>query len=169
MKWWGYLICAICVIAGVICSVFLYQTVRAKSYVNGDIDISNKFVQESFCYVSSSVVLAEDKDIDGCFTFDKELLPVESFNGEKNDYKIQFNDYEFFDVDITAGTVKGNYSISFYDENNKLLCYAPFGLDVTFLSNKTLLKISTVGEKEAQFLNQYFADNGLTLKIIEVI
>ena len=53
MKWYTYLICFILIIVGVFCGIELYKEVKAESYVNGSIDISNKFSQESFNYSSS--------------------------------------------------------------------------------------------------------------------
>ena len=64
MKWYTYLICFILIVVGVFCGIELYREVKAESYVNGSIDISNKFSQESFNYSSTSVVFYHDLYVD---------------------------------------------------------------------------------------------------------
>ena len=94
MKWYSYLICIVLIIVGVFCGIELYKEVKAESYINGSIDISNKFSQENFNYSSTSVVFYHDLyDETNTYTFEKELLKVEDFNGKEKEYKLILNDY----------------------------------------------------------------------------
>ena len=70
-----YLLCFVIIVAGVFCGIRLYKEVKAESYINGSIDISNRFSQESFNYSSTSVVFYHDLyDDTQTYTFEKELL-----------------------------------------------------------------------------------------------
>ena len=60
MKWYTYLICFVLIVVGTFCGIQLYKEVKAESYINGSIDISNHFSQESFNYISSSVTFYND-------------------------------------------------------------------------------------------------------------
>ncbi len=169
MRWWGYIICFVLIIAGVFCGIQLYKEVKAESYVNGSIDISNKFSQESFKYKSTSAVFYHDLyDDTDTYYFEKDLLKTENFDGEKRTYKVMLNDYNLFNAEISAGAVFAVVTIDFYDTQGQLVKSADMNVSVKFLSNKTQLTLATVGNENAQFLEQYFADNGFKLQIIEI-
>lgn len=169
MRWWGYIICFVLIIAGVFCGIQLYKEVKAESYVNGSIDISNKFSQESFKYKSTSAVFYHDLyDDTDTYYFEKDLLKTENFDGEKRTYKVMLNDYNLFNAEISVGAVFAVVTIDFYDTQGQLVKSADMNVSVKFLSNKTQLTLATVGNENAQFLEQYFADNGFKLQIIEI-
>ena len=151
------------------CGIQLYKEVKAESYVNGSIDISNKFSQESFKYKSTSAVFYHDLyDDTDTYYFEKDLLKAENFDGEKRTYKVMLNDYNLFNAEISAGAVFAVVTIDFYDTQGQLVKSADMNVSVKFLSNKTQLTLATVGNENAQFLEQYFADNGFKLQIIEI-
>lgn len=165
-----YLCCFAIIVAAVFCGIRLYKEVTAASYVNGSIDISNRFSQESFNYSSTSVVFYHDiYDDTGTYTFKKDLLKVENFDGVKNKYHIELNDYILLDTTITAGTVLSTVYIDFYDTSGEIACSSKMDISIKFLSNKTVLSFVTVGNENASFLEQYFADNGIRLKVVEIL
>ena len=43
-----YILAFALIVAGVFCGLRLYKEVKAESYINGSIDISNRFSQERF-------------------------------------------------------------------------------------------------------------------------
>lgn len=97
MKWYTYLICFVLIIIGAFSGIELYKEVKAESYINGSIDISNKFSQECFNYSSSSVSFYhDDYDTAETYSFQKDLLVVDSFNGLENTYQVVLNDYILF-------------------------------------------------------------------------
>ena len=170
MKWYTYLICFILIIVGTFCGIELYKEVKAESYINGSIDISNQFSQESFNYTSSSVTFYHDLyDETDTYTFDKELLKVEDFNGKDNEYQVLLNDYVLVDSDIHAGSVFSVIYMDFYDTNGEIVCSASMNISIKFLSNKTQLTLTTVGNENASFFEQYFSDNGIRLKVMEIL
>ena len=170
MKWYTYLICFILIIVGVFCGIELYKEIKAESYVNGSIDISNKFSQESFNYSSSSVAFYhDDYDTTDTYTFQKDLLVVDSFNGKEKTYQVILNDYILFNTEFNPGSIFSNVEIDFYDTEGNVICNADMKISIVFLSNKTQLTLATVGDKNSSFLQQYFTDNGIRLRVVEIL
>ena len=152
------------------CSIELYKDVKAESYVNGSIDISNQFSQESFNYSSTSVVFYNDLyDDTHAYTFEKELLKVEDFNGKDKEYNLILNDYILLDAEFNSGSIFSTFLIDFYDTEGAIICNAEMKISIQFLSNKTQLTLTTVGEENSSFLEQYFSDNGIRLRVVEIL
>ena len=148
MKWYTYLICFILIVVGVFCGIELYKEVKAESYVNGSIDISNKFSQEAFNYSNTSAVFYHDLyDETNTYTFEKELL---------------------ISSEINAGSILSIVNIDFYNTSGNILCKSSLKISIQFLSNKTQLTLETIGQENASFLEQYFSDNGIRLSVIEI-
>jgi hypothetical protein len=157
-------------VAGVFCGLQLYKEIKAESYVNGSIDISNRFSQESFIYTSTSVVFYHDLyDDTDTYYFEKELLKTENFDGEHKKYNVLLNDYLLLNADIKAGSVYATVYLDFYNTEGAIVNSAEMKLSVKFLSGKTQLTLATTGNANASFLEQYFTDNGIRLQIIEII
>ncbi len=165
-----YILAFAILVAGVFCGIQFYKEVKAESYVNGSIDISNRFEQESFYYSATSVVFYHDLyDETDTYTFEKDLLKVETFDGSKNTYQVLLNDFVLLNCEINSGSVFGVINIDFYDTEGNIVNSAVMNLSVKFLSNKTTLSLATTGKENASFLEQYFSDNGIRLKIKEII
>ena len=170
MKWSTYLICFVLIIVGTFCGIGLYKEVKAESYINGSIDISNKFSQQSFNYSATSVVFYHEiyEEID-TYSFEKELLKVDDFNGEKKTYKVLLNDYVLLDCDLSAGSIFTTLHMDFYDTNSNIVCNGELKISIKFLSGKTTLSLSTMSLEQSSFFEQYFADNGIRLQVLEII
>ena len=152
------------------CGLQLYREIKAESYVNGSIDISNKFSQDSFNYSNTSVVFYHEiNDDTNTYSFEKDLIKVEDFNGEDKKYKVTLNDFVLLDAKINAGSIYSLVNIDFYDTNNEIVCKSQLNISIKFLSNKTTLNLSTIGKENASFLEQYFKDNGIRLRVIEIL
>lgn len=170
MKWYVYLICFALMIAGTFCGIRLYSLVTAESYVNGSIDIENQFVQESFSYANTAVEFYHDiYDETETYSYTIDLKRVDNFDGAKKAYRITLNDYYVFDAQISAGSVFFKLYTDFYNTDGEKICSSFLNVSVKFLSNKTSLTLSTTGGENASFLSQYFKDNGIRLKITELI
>lgn len=165
-----YILAFALMVAGVFCGLQLYKEIKAESYVNGSIDISNRFSQESFIYTSTSVVFYHDLyDDTDTYYFEKELLKTENFDGEHKTYNVLLNDYLLLNADIKAGSVYATVYLDFYNTEGEIVNSAEMKLSVKFLSGKTQLTLATTGNANASFLEQYFTDNGIRLQIIEII
>ena len=103
------------------------------------------------------------------YYFEQDLLKVEDFNGKNKDYQIWLNDFILLQSDINAGSIYSVAYIDFYDEYNNLIQASTLNISIKFLSNKTQLTLSTEGKENASFLEQYFSDNGIRLKVIEIL
>ena len=165
-----YLLCFAIIVAAVFCGIRLYKEIKAESYINGSIDISNRFSQESFNYSSTSVVFYHDLyDDTDTYSFEKELLKVDNFDGKTKTYRIVLNDYVLLNSEINPGSVFATVNMDFYDTDGKIVNSATMKISVKFLSGKTQLTLSTTGNENASFLEQYFTDNGIRLQIIEIL
>lgn len=169
MKWYTYVICFVLIIVGAFCGVQLYKEIRAESYVNGSIDISNKFSQESFNYSSTSLVFYHDMyDDTDTYAFEIDLVKTEDFNGKTNTYEVTLNKYILYSVEINAGSIYATVNMDFYDTNGSIVQQADMQISILFLSGKTQLTITTKGNANASFLEQYFADNGIRLQVNQI-
>lgn len=167
-KYMLYVIGSIILIFSIIFGVAFYKEATAKSYVNGSISIGNQFSMESFHYTSNSVVFYHDiYDETNTYTYSTDLLKVDDFNGEKKNYEVVVNDY-ILPATVSAGAVDTTLLLDFYSTSNELTCSSEMKINIKFLSDKTQLTFSVVGEKQAQFLEQYFKDNGIRLRINEI-
>lgn len=170
MKWYTYLICFVLVIVGTFCGIQLYKEVKAESYINGSIDISNKFSQENLNYSSTSLVFYHDLyDDTDTYSFEQDLPKVENFNGQKKSYELWLNDFIILDAEFNAGSVYSTVQLDFYNEYGNILYSSKLNISVKYLSGKTQITLSTKGQESASFLEQYFKDNGIRLKIVEIL
>ncbi len=165
-----YLLSFVIIVVAVFCGIRLYKEIKAESYINGSIDISNRFTQESFNYSSTSAVFYHDLyDDTDTYSFEKDLLKVENFDGGKKTYQAILNDYVLLNTEINAGSVFATVDMDFYDTSGNIINSAVMKISVKFLSNKTTLTLATTGKENASFLEQYFADNGIRLRIMEIL
>lgn len=170
MKWYWYIICVILVLLGVFCGIQLYREVKAESYVNGSIDISNKFSQESFKYTNTSVVFYHDiYDETDTYIFEADCLKVDDFNGLTNTYQVVLNDYILLESEINAGSIFTNVNLDFYDTYGEIIKSVDMQISIKFLSDKTQLTLATSGNENASFLEQYFSNNGIRLYVNEIL
>ncbi|MEG1499920.1 MAG: hypothetical protein RR400_02525, partial [Clostridia bacterium] len=137
MKWYTYLICIVFCISGIFCGIGLYKDVKAESYVNGSINIKNKFSQTNFSYASTSVSFYHDLyDTTDTYYFKIDKLKVDNFNGETKKYQTKLNDYMLLDTEYSAGAVLANIDFDFYDTEGKVLHSAKLIVGVQYLSDK---------------------------------
>jgi len=176
MKWYTYLLCFALILVGAFCGIRLYKEITAESYVNGSIDITNKFSQESFNYSSTSVVFYHDiYDETDCYEFKIDLLKVEDFNGLMKEYQIELNNHILIDNEFKAGSVNSKMDMDFYDTEGNIVCKGTLYISIEFLSSKTQLTLAVLGNEnytgleQSSFFEQYFADNGIRLKVIEIL
>ncbi len=166
MKWYSYIICSFLILVGCFFGIKFYQDLTATSYVNGSIDITNKFSQDSFYYVNSSVVFYPTENSEA-YAFEIDCLETENFDGERKEYKVVLNNYILTDTTITGGSISSVIKMDFYDVDGKLLHNAEMNLLIRFLSEKTQLKLSCADQTSATYFENYFSDNGIRLGVIE--
>lgn len=158
------------IIIGTFSGIQLFKEIKAESYVNGSIDVTNKFSQESYNYTASAVTFYhENNDNTDTYTFEANTLKVEDYNGEKNKYNLLLNDYIVTNTQFNAGSILGIIDIDFHDVNGDIVCTARLNISIQFLSNESKLKLSTTGKIQADYLTQYFNDNGIRLQVVELI
>ena len=168
MKWWSYIICCILVLFGTFFGIKLYQQATKESYVNGSIDISNQFYQETFSYASTSVAFYPTAN-GSTWDYSNELVKTNGFDGQLKKYKVVLNDYTLVTAEIKAGSVYATVRMDFYNTDGTIDCEGTMSIRVLFLSDSTELKLSCPNEKSANYFEQYFIANGIRLEIIEIL
>lgn len=166
-----YTASAILIFAGVICGINLVKEVTSKSYINGESNTGNLNTSESLNYSRSSLVFYDDiYDEQDIHTFTVDLASV-NFDGEKNDYLIEINGYTLQDdnIEVQAGTMSAVFYLDFHGTDGELLCEASLDINIKFISNKTTLSLTSDSYDEARYIEQYFSDYGIRLKVLEVI
>jgi len=171
MKWYTYVICVVLIIFGTFCAINLHKEVKAESYVNGSIDIENKFSQESYKYSNTSVVFNLDSyaDVPETYVFENNSAKLDDFNAEKKDYQVKLNDYILLDADIRTGSIFANVHMDFYDTDGQLRHGADMKMSILFLDDKTQLRFVVVGQESKAFIEKYFANNGIRLRVVEIV
>ena len=96
-------------------------------------------------------------------------MKVEDFNGKDKEYNLILNDYILLDAEFNSGSIFSTFLIDFYDTEGAIICNAEMKISIQFLSNKTQLTLTTVGEENSSFLEQYFSDNGIRLRVVEIL
>lgn len=170
MKWYTYIICFLLIIAGVFCGTSVFMEMSEESYINGSIDITNSSTQESFYYSNSSLVFYNDiYDETETYYYTIDLTAIEDFDGLNKDYDVYVNGYEIFDESIYAGRVECILNLTFYNTDAESLDNAALNIKIEFLADKSTLTIYTTTYTSATYLESYFENNGLLIKINENI
>lgn len=160
---------ALLVIAAIFFGISLYRMARAESYINGTINISNRFSQKSFTYSATNATFYHDLyDDTDTYSYEQDLLQVEGFNAIDNSYQMLFNDQILTDVTMYAGSNSTTVDMQFYSPEGKLLASLSLKIQIRFLSNKTELKLIATDRENAAYLEQYFVDNGIRLVVYQL-
>jgi len=163
MKWYSYLICGMVIFIGIICFVDLFHRMTATGFIRGSIDINNRFVTASFRYVNTSGIALAGED--GVYEYRMQLLPVEDFDGIRNQYYVTLNEFILFGARIDAGGVLADFIINFYDTQGANITTATMHISIRFLANQTVMVLTVEGSQQAQFIQQYFRNNGIRLLV----
>ena len=171
MKWYTYIICSILILLGVFFSFKYYQQFNKSSYENGSIDISNEFELEYFNYYSDDIVFypPDIYDSSNIYRYSNNLAKCPTFNGDEKNYNVLLNGLQLNDCQFSLGSVKTTLYYEFYDIDGSTLTNVQLELCVNFYSDRTELHMSVVGSSNAQYMQQYFYDNGFNLKIVELL
>lgn len=163
-----YFICIVLILVGIFCSIKLSKEINEASYVNGSIDIENEFRKESFFYSSTAIAFYPTSN-SSSYMFSSELPAVDGIDGDKNDYSFYFMDmeHEILNAEIQAGRVVAPISINFYNPDGSLACKGKITIKIEFLSGCTNLTLTCASKSSADYFEQYFADYGIKLKLVE--
>lgn len=166
MKWYHYLICGVIILVGTFLGISFFQKVHSESYINGSIDISNQFSQETFNYSNSAVTFYQDAD---GYYYSVDTLVVDNFNGKENEYQLFLNDYILYDTEYSAGSIISRVNIDFYDTDGNVEKTTVMGISIYFLDDRTQLTLRTSDLESATYLEKYFVNNGFKINLVEIL
>lgn len=169
-KFLGYALAVIICATGIYSGFGLYDEFTSKSYINGSFINYNQQTAESYSYNTNAMVFYQDNDDTTKYIFTTETEKVEDFDATKNNYIVQFNDYELMSqVSYTAGSVYAVIPLEFYSTSGELACSTDLYISVRFLSNSTSLEVWCFGETGYSYITQYINDFGFRLSIEKLL
>lgn len=160
-----YVIATVCILFGGYCTFGLIKDITAESYTNGSLEQKNTYGQDVFSYKSSSIHFTRENDKYVC---EKNLIRVNNFDGEKNEYNIVLNDYLILDSNITTGSINFDITMEFRTPDSGANIFGDLHITIKFLSDKTYMKISTETQLESEYFSDYFKNFGFDLSCYEV-
>lgn len=166
MRWYHYIICVVLIIVGVFSTFNLVDIFSAKSGEYGKV-----FVYETPGYDS------EFSRFDyGSIDFDTEdyyqyknvsTFATQDFDGIKNQYTLYFNDQPLNNVVQTAGRIRGELAIKFYDTDGQVVTTAQVNVVIEYLASATKVTLTINNDNNAvSYLNTYTEINGAILRVV---
>lgn len=104
---------------------------------------------------------------DGVYSFEKAYAHVD-FNGDAKDYTLYLNGYIADNMQETAGTLSGTFTIDFRDTNAHVVATCKLTISLTFSANNTLLKVETTNENNSiAYFYTWQSLNGFVVSVYE--
>ena len=167
MKWWGYLVCGILIIAGFFCALNLVDVWSRTSGVEGSpttIETENNYeiVAKFDCGT-----MALDTDDYANYTGGLSFGAVD-FDGTEKEYILLINDNLISNVNFQAGKVDTTYTINFYNTSGELASTLDLLIDIEFYDSNTVVNFNMTNANDSYaYFQQYLNYNGLIIKICE--
>lgn len=169
MKWYSYLICAICIVLGIFSTVAMVRIWSESSGVYGtfsyeSIETKNNYDEVAkFDYGAIKFSTNDYENYSNTETF----TPVK-FDGTKKDYVLLVNDNICSDVQIYAGKIVATATIKFYNTDGDNCSTANLNFLIEFTEDKVTVTTSTKNENSSiAYLDKYMNVHGFVLKIVE--
>lgn len=168
MKWYGYLICGVLIIVGVLCSFGLTTLFNKQSAEYGQAVLINK--QENYSEISKfdDTLLYDFSSNDKVNFSTKASFDAEDFNGEGKDYILTVNGQPVNNIVLTNGKISGVFVQTFYDTEGQKVATAKVNMLVEYLKSETRVSLSIKNENESvAYLNAYIEINGFVIRVVE--
>ncbi len=167
MKWWGYLICGILIIAGFFCGMNMFNVWSRTSSVEGSpttIETENDYsIVAKFDCGTLALETDDNSNYSGVLSFG-----AVDFDGTEKEYILLINDNLISDVTFYPGRVDVNYTMNFYNTSGELASTLDLNIDIEFYDSNTALTFKMTNEDSSYaYLTQYLNYNGLIIKICE--
>lgn len=158
-----YIVSVALIFSAVYCGINFFKEINQEGYITGSLSLKNSTIQSEFYYSTDSIVFY--KDSDDKYVYEKSFIGVHDYDGSKNDYVVKLKDYELINAELSAGAVYCTNSLDYLNTSGETTKSVSFDLLLQFMSDKTVLKITTDTESEAEYLQKYFKDFGFGLSV----
>ena len=161
--------------------MFILSVVICITGILATIDLIGKFSVRSQEVGSAITIGRDDENLvlkcdegsisltnnDDVYTFEKTYAHVD-FNGDTKDYTLYLNGYIADNMQETAGTLSGTFTIDFRDTNADVVATSVLKISLTFSANETLLKVETTNENNSiAYFYTWQSLNGFVVSIYE--
>lgn len=167
MKWWGYLICSVIIVAAIFMLLDMIKTFTSKSTSIGFATETKYFESAADIDVDvnqSSLQLNEES---GFYEYKTTIKAVNNFDGTKNKYELLVNNNPCNINDCGAGYLKSEFVKRFYNIEGKVVLTGTLLINFNFYNNKTDVQIITKGNsEEVSYWKSFIANEGLNLNIV---
>ncbi len=168
MKWYSYLLCVICIISGIFCSMNLVKIWSEKSAIYGDvssIETQNGYIE--FAKFDFGVINFESDDSYVNYTF-KQSFKHYDFNGLNRQYAVLFNDNLLSNVEYRAGEIICTFNMNFYNIDGVKEKDISLNILIDFYDEKTDVSFNLKNNDNCiSYFNRYMIVNGAILKVVE--
>jgi hypothetical protein len=166
MKWYGYLICSIIIVLGLLGGIDLIRTYTANSVVVGTIQYEDVEVVDFFDCDLNGVYFSRINNSNE-YEFSDVYHFVE-FDGSDGGYRILVNGNPCAVNVLDVGFVYGEYSLTYYDISGAVAVQSNLRIKIMFLSGRTRveLNIANVDNSLSYFYN-YILENGLKISVVK--
>ena len=161
--------------------MFILSVVICITGILATIDLIEKFSFHSQEIGSAITIGKDDENLvlkcdegsisftnsDNVYTFEKTYAHVD-FNGDTKDYTLYLNGYIADNLQETAGTLSGTFTIDFRDTNADVVATCNLTISLTFSANNTLLKVETTNENNSiAYFYTWQSLNGFVVSVYE--
>lgn len=169
LKWYGYVICGVLILIGLLCTMNLFEVFSVSSKEFGTavtIETKNDYEEVSKFDLGSLVLSTED------YTNYKLVTRKEpaEFNGNDNHYMILFNGKPLSNIEVSSGKISGEVCFSFYDLNGELITTAKMDVLIEYYASGTTLTLTSVNVNDSiAYLTAYTNVNGAVFKVVKKV
>lgn len=168
MKWYVYLICAVLIIVGILCSFGLVSLFDKQSLEYGQALLLNK--QENYTEISKfdNSLLYDFYSEDNLNYKSKATFNNQKFDGTDKDYVITVNGQLTNDIEVSSGKISGKLVLVFYNTDGAKISTANVQILIEYLSQETRVSLAVKNEQDSvAYLNTYIDINGFVICVNE--
>lgn len=168
MKWYHYIICFILIVVGIFSTIELVDLFSVKSGEFGTaitFETKNDYKEISKFDLGSLLFTSNDQKN---YSLSSKYAPAE-FDGNKGDYSLLFNGQMANNVEVSAGTITGTFTITFYGVHGETLSTADFTVHVEYLASGTTVTVTAMADGDnLSYLLSYSNYNGAIIKVVDM-
>ena len=167
MKLSHYIFCVIVIVVGAFCFMNILDTFSIKSGEYGtavNIITKNNYDEVSrYDYGSLSFDTKDNVNYENKSSF----IPTK-FNGKENRYILLFNDNLVTNLEVSSGSISGEFTKNYYDTNGELITTSNLKILVEFLETEVRVTMLITNTNDSvSYLSTYTNINGAVLKVVK--
>lgn len=162
-KWYVYLLMAIIIIVGIICSAELVKLFNVNSQEVGTAITTEQNKQADYRYDLGEIIL---ENVDGNNFSMTYNLGAETFNGTDSEFIVEINGEPTTNLQVNAGSLEFDYILKFKGLNAEELTTSILHMRIEYLTSGTRIKLAMKNTNNSvSFLSSYSTLNGFVVEV----